>query len=307
MFHNPGAGIEDVTGEHLTSAISDAGHSVTYQSIKADGWRSASTRHTDLYVAAGGDGTVCEVIRELAGTEALIGLIPLGTANNIARTLGHPIGDLEASIASWRSTDPHDICRFDVPVLASETVRRRFVESFGGGLFADLLVTADAAQERGHIAGELDDALALLRRLLESPPAVRPWSLSLDGRDLSGDYVGVEVMNIQSIGPRVDLSPSADPGDGMFDLVALEERHLSALSASLRSFDFGHTENLQLTDLPVFRGRHLAVRAPGDSALHVDDRSWPDSGEFSGSLDLEVQMDGTYVRVLAGSARSTGH
>jgi len=176
--------------------MADGHHEVIYQSVKAANWRSVLGQPADLYVAAGGDGTVRKVMTELAETEALVGVLPLGTANNIARRLGLPTGDPERTIASWDGAiDPPQARTFDVPRLETSSGESRFVESVGGGLFAELLVTADAEETQTATRGRLEDGRRLLRSLLRAEPLAPSWSLHLDGEDRSGEYVAVEAMN----------------------------------------------------------------------------------------------------------------
>ena len=60
--------------------------------------------HADLVVAAGGDGTVATAARVLAGRKIPLAILPLGTANNIARSLNSD-GPLDTLVASWGHTE----------------------------------------------------------------------------------------------------------------------------------------------------------------------------------------------------------
>ena len=72
-----------------------------YQSTKKS-WKKAIQLPADLFIAAGGDGTVAEVIHEAAGTGVPVALLPIGTANNIARSLGI-VGDAREIIDRGRT------------------------------------------------------------------------------------------------------------------------------------------------------------------------------------------------------------
>lgn len=58
--------------------------------------RKAVTRHVDIVVAAGGDGTINEIIQELAGSETVLGVLPYGTGNIWAREIGIPLQAVDA-------------------------------------------------------------------------------------------------------------------------------------------------------------------------------------------------------------------
>ena len=72
----------------LVNALAEAGHEVIYQSTKQKHYKKALKQSADLVLAAGGDGTVGKVARELIDTGVPLAVLPLGTANNLARSLG---------------------------------------------------------------------------------------------------------------------------------------------------------------------------------------------------------------------------
>ena len=57
--------------------------------------------------------------------------------------------------------------------------------------------------------------------LREAQPA--EWRIVADGTDLSGEFLGVEILNIRFVGPNVPLAPEADPSDGLLDVVLVTD------------------------------------------------------------------------------------
>src|SRR5690349_359180 len=88
LMHNPKAGHGRHDKRELMHALDKAGHKALYQSTKEDGWKKALKKETDLVLAAGGDGAVGKVAARLVDTGIPLAILPLGTANNLARTLG---------------------------------------------------------------------------------------------------------------------------------------------------------------------------------------------------------------------------
>jgi diacylglycerol kinase (ATP) len=103
LLHNPGAGKRAMTGKQLEKLLGEAGHDVRYQSAKEDGWKKALKKDADLVVVAGGDGTVGRVPRRMAGRGVPMALLPSGTANNIARTLGQLERPFEELVRGWQT------------------------------------------------------------------------------------------------------------------------------------------------------------------------------------------------------------
>src|SRR5882762_646803 len=88
LIHNPKAGRGKHAKRDLMAVLAKAGHHAIYQSTRRNDYKKALKRSTDLVLAAGGDGTVGKVGRELIDTGIPLSVLPLGTANNLARSLG---------------------------------------------------------------------------------------------------------------------------------------------------------------------------------------------------------------------------
>jgi diacylglycerol kinase (ATP) len=218
----------------------------------------------DLVVAAGGDGTVSEGARALAGRGIPLGILPLGTANNIASSLGI-CGPIDALVGSW------DIARrrpLDLGIARGTWGERRFIEGVGGGL-VPAGITAMQAQPLGEDTPRLSEVADAVRRYYHTLLDLKPsrWTIALDGTRTSGDYLLVEVLNIRSIGPNLVLSADANPSDGFFCVVLAGEEHREDLSEYLQHRMTGKEYRLSL---PSQRAQHIALQ--GRTDLHVDDK-----------------------------------
>ena len=279
LFHNPDLGDEPRSAAKLTRMLEAAGFQVRYRSTKKS-WKKAIELPADLFIAAGGDGTVAEVIHAAAGTGVPVAPLPIGTANNIARTLGI-VGDTGEIIDRWQNEQPRP---FDMGTIKAADLTERFVEGVGGGVFADAVlhgerVVDDPTSLVGHVT---DRALTLVRQLLEGSRPAR-WGVEIDGRDHSGDYLAVEVLNIRFVGPSIPLAAHASPGDGRLDVVLLREEDRPMLLKYLT----GRLEDASahVPDLPVVRGRAIRLEPPGTS-LRMDDTIHE---ELKGAVEIGVE------------------
>ena len=146
-----------------------------------------------------------------------LAILPLGTANNLARSLEFvgPVDEIPQSLRRGKSQP------FDIAVVRSGSQSDFFLEAVGGGLFADYFPAAKANEKEGTSPEEeLKAQLSLLRELALDYRA-RPWNMSIDGKDISGRYILWGAMNIRSAGPALHVAPRAKTDDGRLDFVAV--------------------------------------------------------------------------------------
>src|SRR5215510_1635364 len=138
LLHNPTAGTEDHDKEELISLMEKNGFECQYSSVKGD-WKDIDEK-VDFIVAAGGDGTIRKITKQLLDRKLSektwpIALLPLGTANNIAQTLNIE-GSTEDIIQSWHHAH---IKTFDVGRIRNLPKADFFLESLGYGMFPYLI------------------------------------------------------------------------------------------------------------------------------------------------------------------------
>jgi hypothetical protein len=269
LLVNTSAGEGTHSKRELRRTLEAAGHRVELGGRKGKKLRRALGAPGDLVVAAGGDGTVGRILKALAGRGVPLAILPLGTANNVATSLGVR-GSPEELVAGWP---------------AARRTLVRVIESVGVGLLARLM---SPSLDRG--IRDVEDARARTDRLIRALPLTR-WRLELDGQDLSGDYLLVEAMNIRCVGPNLCVAQRAEPGDGRLEVVLAggEDR------ATLRSLTGGAPE-FGSALLPR-SGRRLTVWCRRKE-LHVDHTYGKDLRAPRGLMRVDVELSGLGVEVL---------
>lgn len=277
LIHNPEAGSDDQpSGEDLVRLVREAGHSVVYQSSKHADWQQSLDEPTDLIAVAGGDGAVGLVTKRLVGKHLPLTILPMGTANNIAATFNLKDRPLDQLIAGWTSAHRR---KFDVGAAVGPWGSSFFIEGVGLGTFTDTMSLLDARHNADLAHHEDTDkkiqtVVHILKIRLEGSKAIR-LKMALDGRDLTGDYVLLETMNIRSIGPNLCLAPEADPGDGFLDIVLVSDNEREKVTQYLTERIGGKKTSAELT---VHRGRHLHIESD-ELRVHIDDDVWPSHGD----------------------------
>jgi diacylglycerol kinase (ATP) len=291
LVYNPTAG-EGLDEQELTQLLEDAGHQVRAVSRKSE-WKKSLERPADLVVAAGGDGTICKVAVALADRNVPLGILPMGTSNNVGKTLDLT-GDARPVIAAWDGREP---APFDLGRVSGPSDEALFVESFGGGAIASLITDRDDIDDSVVLLGrETDRSLHRLGVLLAEEPE-RPWTVAVDGQRHDGAYLAVEIMNIRFVGPNLPIAPDADPRDGQLEVVLIGPNERQALRAYVDGMlDVAAAE---LPKLPSVRGKEIALEAPAGVQFHLDDNAWPDDEPLAEDTAISVRVQAGALRVFA--------
>jgi diacylglycerol kinase (ATP) len=278
LLYNASAGSKDHDGAELRKVIRAAGHEVVHMVRRVGALTEALHREPcDLVVVAGGDGTVGRTACELSGWQVPISIFPLGTANNTARTL-------ELSRHHARAARGWDRARrisFDIGLIGDGSIRRRFAEAVGWGVFPATIVNARREKRHTSVARTLKRDRKLFRAMARKAPA-RDYRIHVDGRELSGAYLLVEVMNVPLLGARLPLSPASDPADGNFELVLATEEHRPALEELA---DTGLVA--RALPLRIERGARISVET-SDAVMHLDGRLWRNA---PGNRHYEIEVE----------------
>jgi diacylglycerol kinase family enzyme len=269
IVHNPTAGDNVAEKDELIRLVKIADFEALYVSIADEGWENFSLINIDVLVLAGGDGTVRLLAKTLLKNHdrelnVPIALVPLGTANNIAKTLKSGWGAAaDINLEQYRN--------FDTARIKGLSEHDLMLESMGFGAFPLLIHMMKAEVVEGESAGEkIRRAQGKLISILKG---YGPFSAQIeaDGMRITGDFLMLELMNIKSVGPSLHLAPGANPGDGYFDLVLIKETDRDSIIRYVQ--ELRETENSIHNLSAAFetkRVKRLSIAIKGVPA-HVDD------------------------------------
>ena len=217
LIFNPSAGvsrpspikIEDVIHEMQTWKLVPEAYLVEPGCDLPAVVKDALAKGIRMFVVCGGDGTISAVARTLAGTRATLGIIPTGTQNNTALSLGIP-EDIPAAIAILRTGRR---IKVDVGMVTCGKITTPFLEFSSVGLVSTLFPFADDIQH-GNLAA-IGDFLATLAA---SPPAKIHLLLD-DNHEIHNLGHVVLVSNMPYIGLHYQVGSLASFKDGLLDVL----------------------------------------------------------------------------------------
>jgi diacylglycerol kinase family enzyme len=264
LFHNPSAGSGSYTLEELVHELRKAGHEVSAYR-QGDGSLDEQLRDPGTVVVAGGDGSVRRIALHLVDRDVPIAVLPVGTANNIARSLGLPRRD---PIETIRRLDDLAPTKYDVGHIQAPWGRGVFLEGagFGPSARAALLLSHPSQQELFEDPNQqLVRDRALLAEVVRHY-AAQDAEIELDNERVAGQWLAVHIMNLPSIGPNLEIAPAADPRDGLFDVALIEDKRRREFADFLSRPPDEQDSSL----FPVRRSRSVRLRWSG-AEVHVDD------------------------------------
>jgi len=266
LIHNEAAGDASHDRNWLVETLSRAGYEVGYHRHDPAGIAAALDGGAELIAVAGGDGTVAQVAARARSDGPPIAILPLGTANNIATSLGLR-RDIEELVAGWRGGGVHPFYPIDAQ---GPWGSRRLIEGLGFGAIEEAIAglpdTTDPATARRVYA---DAVLA---------DDFEPAELTIDGHTTIERFAVLEIATIPLIGPNLRLAPEADPSGGTFAVSFIRDAEEERRALALWIATPHHGEPAPVTTRRAARakitGRFERVRIDGEVHTAREKPGW---------------------------------
>ena len=254
--------------------------STSYEQAR-DFTRSAAlqARPGDLVVVMGGDGMAHLGLNACADTDATLGIVPAGTGNDFARGVGVPSSVKESVEAIVRgNTRVVDLSR-----LTNSSGTRYVGAVVSSGYDARVNRATNDIRLR---FGPLSYGYIALRELVNFSPL--HYRLVIDGEPRELDAMLVAVCNTGVFGGGMQISPDADPADGLLDVTII---HKASRAKLMRLLPLTYTGGF-VKDAVVERLRAKAVEVDGDGLFAMGD------GEELGEVPVTVECAPAALRVI---------
>ncbi|HUP27195.1 MAG TPA: diacylglycerol kinase family protein [Chloroflexia bacterium] len=283
------AGPEEVSRLLLDNGIEADLVETEYAGHATDLAKAAKEEGYQIVIACGGDGTVGEVAMGLIGADVTLGILPLGSANNVARMMHVPF-DLGEAAKLLRLGE---VRKVDIGRCNGEY----FLETAGVGLDAALFPILNQVDK-----GEYVRLLDVVRTFFRFRP--RHVTLVLDRRAVRVKALVVLVANGPYWGYSVPLAPDAKVDDGLFDVVVFRNFSKSAfvrhVIGSLLGRDFPHkgagaARPVQNPDIRTYKAKRVRVLTSGRRPLPVHADAQP-----RGRTPATIELVKGALRVITG-------
>ncbi len=229
-------------------------------------------------VAAGGDGTVNDVVNGIAGSDVALGILPVGTMNVFAAELGLP-GDLDEAWAVIRAGHTRKI---DIGRANS----RYFIQLAGVGL--DAQVVQETSWNFKKNFGPLSYVISAAQIAARKPPRLVVES---DGIEREGSFV--LIGNGRYYGGPVAFFKDARIDDGKLDVLIFKNLGYLDIARYLTNVFMG--KHTRLSDVEYFQTKKALVRSEQDVPVEVD-------GEVVMQLPVTFRISSRKLRVVVPAA-----
>lgn len=237
--------------------------------------RAAEEEGFETIVAAGGDGTINEVVNGISGSSARLGILPVGTMNVYAAELGLPVRSLEEC---WKVIEQGHVRKVDLPHVNGHY----FVQL--GGIGLDAQVVAETSWEFRKNFGPLSYLVSAAQIAARTPPRI---VLKADDRTTEGTFV--LIGNGRFYGGPVVLFKDALVDDGKLDVMVFKNLGYIDIIRYLQGILMGNHHKLR--DVEYFQTRRLAASGPDTLPVEVD-------GEVVARLPVKFRFSARKLRVL---------
>lgn len=236
---------------------------------------SAIEKKCDAVLAAGGDGTINETAAALCGTGVVLGILPCGSGNGLARHLGIPI-DLREGLKVIHEDHPTDI---DYATVND----RKFFCTCGVGFDA----AVSAAFARKKTRGKFTYIQSTFETYANYEPEF--YTIRANGKKLTEKAFLVAVCNASQYGNNAYIAPSASINDGLLDVTIIHAGN--TLSTALVGVDMmtGMIERNML--IQTFRTDNIIIERERRGPSHLDGEPL----EMDDCLDIRCHHNGLRV------------
>lgn len=214
----------------------------------------AATKNFDVIVAAGGDGTINEVATEVLKHHKILGVLPLGSGNGLARFLKIP-KNLRHAICLINNfkTDSIDTAEFN---------NKCFFNLAGMGFDAHLSAVFSKDKKRG-LSGYVKLGF---KEVFNYKP--QTYQLEIDGTTYTRKAFAISIANSSQYGNDVFIAPNASVKDGLLDVCIIKPFPIIKLPVLGYVMLRGTAESSEMIE--IIKGKHIKITREKAGAVHVD-------------------------------------
>jgi len=265
--------VRRLSSDSLVRTTSEAGEAMEFAKQAVQGG-------CEIVVAAGGDGTVNEVVNGIAGSDVALGLLPIGTMNVFAAELGIPANNLRKC---WEIIEAGHVREVDLP----RANRHSFVQLAGIGF--DAQIVQETSRDFRKNFGPLSYVVTATQIASRKPPSL---IIEANGKTKKGSFV--LIGNGRYYGGPFTIFNDAKVDDGKLDVLIFKNLGYLDIVRYLSGMVFG--KHVDMHDVEYFQTRKAVVRVAPGNPFHVPVEV---DGEVIGNLPVTFRISSHKLKVVS--------
>ena len=214
----------------------------------------AAKKDFDIIVAVGGDGTINEVASKVMQYQKLLGIIPQGSGNGLARFLNIPMG-IKNAIELLNN--------YKIETIDCATLNGKFFFNMAGMGF-DAHISAQFAKNKTRgLKGYIKTALKEI-----SSYQSQNYQIEIDGVHYTRNAFVISIANSSQYGNNVYISPASSTKDGLLDVCIIKKFPLYQLP--VLAYQMLRAKTHQSTMVEIIRGKYIKINRTSGDAIHLD-------------------------------------
>ncbi len=218
--------------------------------------KKAAQLGVEVVVAVGGDGTVFEVVNGIVHTGVILGIIPTGTGNDLARSL-HISKDTTHAIQQILSGTPKKI---DLGIANG----KYFINVASIGIDAE--IAAWTKQTKKFLSGSSAYIVSMIKNIITYKPI--HMKFTIDGQCFEQETLLAAICNGKYYGGGVRIAPNAILDDGLFEICIIERLTKWKTLRLFPTVFFG--KHIKFKEVKIYKGHEITVEFTGDTKLNLD-------------------------------------
>ncbi|TKC12975.1 diacylglycerol kinase family lipid kinase [Pedobacter polaris] len=240
---------------YLDKAKFNANFSYTeYIGHAAEIAEEASNKNFDIIIAVGGDGTINEIAPKVMQQNKVLGIIPFGSGNGLARFLKIPMDTIKAIQL---------INNFKIQVVDAAKLNERYFFNMAGMGFDAHISSVFAGNKSRGLRGYVEMGLKEMTSYLP-----QTYEIEIDGINFTREAYLVSVANSSQYGNNVHISPKSSLIDGLLDICIVKPFPLYKLPVLAYQMLSKSTDRSDMVE--ILKGKNIKITRAKEDSIHLD-------------------------------------
>ncbi|MES2651486.1 MAG: YegS/Rv2252/BmrU family lipid kinase [Bacteroidota bacterium] len=214
----------------------------------------AANKSFDIIVAVGGDGTINEVAGKIMGQQKILGIIPFGSGNGLARSLNIPINVMKAIKV---------INGLHVETIDAATLNNKYFFNMAGIGFDAHISSAFVGNKTRGLNGYLKMILKEIKRYRSET-----YEITIDGIHYKRTAFIISIANSSQYGNDVHISPKSSLNDGLLEVCIVKP--LAWYKFPVLGYQMLRAKTHQSKWVEIISGKRISVVRTKENPIHID-------------------------------------